>query len=175
MGCRVEPVCHVLADNKLPCSPQGPPGASGEPGAPGPPGKRVSDSPSRVPWLGPQNPLTPGVAVPPQHPPTHLSSSGSLRPCGSRRPRRGEGCQGERQCPLCWWPQGQEMAPSQPPSPGLFQGQPGPDGPPGRTGPPGAQGPPGRAGPEGLQGIPGPVVSGVTRVDGGWSCLTCSS
>lgn len=53
------------------------------------------------------------------------------------------------------------------PCPYPFQGEPGPDGPPGRTGPVGARGPPGRVGPEGLPGIPGPVVSGA-GIEVGW-------
>lgn len=48
-----------------------------------------------------------------------------------------------------------------PSPPCLFQGDAGPDGPPGKTGPTGARGPPGRLGPDGLPGIPGPVVSSV--------------
>ena len=56
------------------------------------------------------------------------------------------------------------------PCPCPFQGEPGPDGPPGRTGPVGTRGPPGRVGPEGLRGIPGPVVSGVgTGTGRGWA------
>lgn len=56
-----------------------------------------------------------------------------------------------------------------PPRPCPLQGEPGPDGPPGRTGPLGARGPPGHVGPEGLRGIPGPVVSGAGTARGqGW-------
>uniref|UniRef100_I3MP55 Collagen type V alpha 3 chain n=1 Tax=Ictidomys tridecemlineatus TaxID=43179 RepID=I3MP55_ICTTR len=132
--------------------PHDPPGEKGDPGDVGGPPPLTAPGPSgRMGREGQEGEKGSKVSAGP----------GGSRP---RPPRPGHESQVEARRP----------APSD--SPGLclapcpFQGEPGPDGPPGRTGPVGARGPPGRAGPDGLPGIPGPVVSAVeTRAGAGWA------
>uniref|UniRef100_A0A8C6QTS0 Collagen, type V, alpha 3 n=1 Tax=Nannospalax galili TaxID=1026970 RepID=A0A8C6QTS0_NANGA len=120
----------------------GPSGAAGPPGKKGPPGEDGSKGnmgPTGLPGdLGP--PGDPGVPVGMTSPSTPACCS-AVSSCLLNSSQRSGPIDGLLQ-------------------PCLFQGDTGPDGPPGRTGPIGARGPPGRVGPDGLPGIPGPVVNG---------------